>query len=521
MPNYTNSPWTSTVEERVYPRLDQSLAVDVAIIGAGVTGVTAARFLKNAGLKVALVESRRVGKGETGKTTAHLTQSLDTRYHTLISRFGIDGAKAVAASQEVAINRIAGFVEELHIDCQFDRLPGYLFAEDEGAAGELAKEEEAAARIGLGVEPVTSLPLPFPVVRGLRFPNQAQLHPRRYLLGLADGIDGDGCHIFEDTQVLDIKDEDQGQECSVVTEWGVLRARNVIVASHVPIPKNLLLDTKLAAYRTYAVAVALPEDGPKGLFWDTASPYHYIRWQRVNGVCTLMVGGEDHKVGEGDDTREPFRRLEEYVASHLGQTVKDTDFRWSGQIIEPADGLPYIGRSPGMTHVYVATGYSGNGMTSGTLAGMLLSDELLGKANPWRDLYDATRFKPVASAKNFVEENVTFPKHLLTDRFKGLEGADALETLPAGEGRLFKIDGEKLAVYKNMRGELVTVSPVCTHLGCLVNWNTTEKSWDCACHGSRFDPQGRVLNGPATSALEPRELFASSAKESVQAKIPR
>jgi Rieske Fe-S protein len=174
-----------------------------------------------------------------------------------------------------------------------------------------------------------------------------------------------------------------------------------------------------------------------------------------------------------------------------------------------------------MAHVYVATGYSGNGMTSGTLAGMLLSDELLGKANPWRDLYDATRFKPVASAKNFVEENVTFPKHLLTDRLKGLAGADALETLPAGEGRLFQIDGEKLAVYKNMRGELVTVSPVCTHLGCLVNWNTTEKSWDCACHGSRFDSQGRVLNGPATSALEPRELFASTAKKSVQAKMPR
>jgi glycine/D-amino acid oxidase-like deaminating enzyme/nitrite reductase/ring-hydroxylating ferredoxin subunit len=514
MPNYTNSLWTPTVEERVYPRLDQSLAVDVAIIGAGVTGVTAARLLKNAGLKVALVESRRIGKGESGKTTAHLTQCLDTRYHTLISRFGLDGAKATAASQNAAINRIASFVEELHIDCQFDRLPGYLFAEDEGAACELEKEEEAAAGIGLGVESATNLPLPFPVVRALRFPNQAQLHPRRYLLGLADGIDGNGCHIFEDTQVLNIQDQDHGEDCRLVTERGVLRARDVIVAAHVPISDKLLLATKLAAYRSYAVAVALSDEGPKGLFWDTTSPYHYIRWQRVDGVCYLIVGGEDHKVGEADDTRKPFQRLEEYVAGRFGQTVKATDFRWSGQIIEPADGLPYIGRSPGMDHIYVATGYSGNGMTSGTLAGMLLSDELLGKANPWRDLYDATRFKPVASAKNFVEENVTFPKHMLADRLKGLEGADALETLAPNEGRLVKIDGEKLAVYKNTRGEIVAVSPVCTHLGCLVNWNTAEKSWDCACHGSRFDPQGRVLNGPATSALQPRELFASTGKKS-------
>ena len=513
MPNYTNSLWTPTVDERVYPGLDRSHTVDVAVIGAGVTGVTTARLLKDAGRKVALVESRRVGLGETGKTTAHLTQVLDTRFQTLVSNFGFDGAQLAVASQGAAIARIARFVEERRIDCQFEWLPGYLFAQNEGDAHELEKEREIAVRLGLDVEPVSNLTLPFPIVRALRFPKQAQVHPRRYLLGLVEGIDGNGSHVFEDTQVLDIEHEALGDEYRLVTDRGVLRARDVVVAAHVPISNKVLFHTKLAAYRTYAVAVALPDDGPKGMFWDMASPYHYIRWQRVDGVCYLIVGGEDHKVGESDNTREPFQRLEDYLLSRFGRTVKATDFRWSGQIIEPADGLPYIGRGPGMDHLYVATGYAGNGMTSGTLAGMLIADEIVGKVNPWRDLYDPARFKPVASAKNFIGENVTFPKHLIADRLKGLAGADALETLAPGEGRLVKIEGGKLAVYKNTHGELVTLSPVCTHLGCLVNWNTTQKSWDCACHGSRFDPQGRVLNGPATAALEARELFPGTASK--------
>jgi glycine/D-amino acid oxidase-like deaminating enzyme/nitrite reductase/ring-hydroxylating ferredoxin subunit len=510
MPNYTNSVWSETVPAHVHGELEGDLEVDVAIIGAGITGITAARLLKDAGLKVAVLESRRVGKGETGKTTAHLTEILDTRYHHLISAFGEGRARLAARGQRAAIERIATFVADRKIDCHFQRVPGYLYAETEQGIKTVEQEEAAARRLGISASRTNDLPLPFRVARAVRFDDQAQFHPRAYLLALADGIDGDGSHIFEQTHVLDVE---EGERCRVTTEKAVVWARDVIVAAHVPISNKLLLHTKLAAYRTYAVGLALPTIGPAGLFWDTADPYHYIRTHVVDGVPYLIVGGEDHKVGEIDDTTEPFQRLEAYVASHFGRTVAATDFRWSGQIIEPVDGLPYIGNNAASRHIYVATGYSGNGMTNGTLAAMILADEIRGVTNPWSKLFDATRFKPLASAKAFISENIDFPRHLVSDRLPTLNRDSDLDNIPAGEGMVLSIGASKLAVYRNARGDLSALSPVCTHLGCLVHWNTTEKSWDCPCHGSRFDPQGKILNGPATSPLEPKALPAAGADE--------
>jgi Rieske Fe-S protein len=243
-----------------------------------------------------------------------------------------------------------------------------------------------------------------------------------------------------------------------------------------------------------------------GLFWDTADPYHYIRSHTVDGLSYLLVGGEDHKVGEADDTTAPFHRLEDYVRQRFGVPVAPTDLRWSGQIIVPVDGLPYIGHNSLSSHVYVASGYAGNGITQGTLAAMILADEVRGVRNPYGDLFDATRIKPLASARAFITENADYPKHLLTDRLPRPAGVEAVDDIPAGEGRVVTLRGERLAVYRNGNGELSALSPVCTHLGCLVHWNTTEKSWDCPCHGSRFDPQGRILNGPAVAPLEARRL---------------
>jgi nitrite reductase/ring-hydroxylating ferredoxin subunit len=251
--------------------------------------------------------------------------------------------------------------------------------------------------------------------------------------------------------------------------------------------------------------VELPPTEPIGLYWDTAEPYHYTRVHIIDGRSFLIVGGEDHKVGESDDTTAPFHRLETYVRQRFGVAVAPTDYRWSGQIVVSADGLPYIGRNALSSRVFVATGYGGNGMTQGTLAGTILADEVLGVPNPYATLFAATRWKPLASARAVLSENVDFPKHLLTDRLPH-PGPRALASLPSGEGQVLTIDGERLAVYRNGNGELSALSPVCTHLGCLVHWNTTEKSWDCPCHGSRFDPHGRILNGPAVEPLDPRTL---------------
>jgi glycine/D-amino acid oxidase-like deaminating enzyme/nitrite reductase/ring-hydroxylating ferredoxin subunit len=504
MPNYTNSVWSETTPSPRYPALAGNVNVDVAIVGGGITGITAALLLQREGRRVAVVEARRIGKGETDKSTAHLTEALDARYHALISDFGLDGARLAAAGQREAIDRIALFCDELQSPCDFRRLPGFLYAETTRDLDELSKEEAAVHKLGLAATTTTEVPLPFPVARALRFENQATIQPRAYLQGLAEMFAHGGGRIFEETQVIDV---DEGTPCRVITERGVVMAREVIVAAHVPISNRILLHTKLAAYRTYALGVEIP-DGLQiadGLFWDLAEPYHYIRRHQVGGHDYLIVGGEDHKVGESDDTVAPFERLERFVRDKFGRDVAATDYRWSGQIVASVDGLPYVGRNAMSSHVFVATGYAGNGITHGTLAAMVLADEIAGRPTRYGTLLAATRIKPLASARAFISENVDYPKHLLTDRLP-LPGAAALAAIPAGEGNVLAVNGKRLAVYRNGNGELSALSPVCTHLGCLVHWNTTEKSWDCPCHGSRFDPHGRVLNGPAVAALSVQPL---------------
>jgi glycine/D-amino acid oxidase-like deaminating enzyme/nitrite reductase/ring-hydroxylating ferredoxin subunit len=506
MPNYTNSVWSETTPAPPYPALAGNVNVDVAIVGGGITGITAALLLQREGRRVAVVEARRIGKGETDKSTAHLTEALDVRYHALISRFGLDGARLAAAGQREAIERIAQFAGELQTPCDFRRVPGYLFAETTADLEELSEEESAIHKLGLAVTATATVPLPFPVARALRFEHQAAIQPRGYLQGLAEVFANAGGRIFEETHVVDV---DEGTPCRVITERGVVMAREVIIAAHVPISNRILLHTKLAAYRTYAVGVEVPNDGAlaDGLFWDLAQPYHYIRGHRLGGRSFLIVGGEDHKVGESADTTAPFERLERFVRDRFRREVAPTDYRWSGQIVSSVDGLPYVGRNAMSSRVFVATGYAGNGITQGTLAAMVISDEICGRPTRYGALLDATRIKPLASARAFISENVDYPKHLLGDRLP-LPGAGALAALPPGEGGVLAINGKKLAIYRNGNGELSALSPVCTHLGCLVHWNTTEKSWDCPCHGSRFDPHGRVLNGPAVAALSVQPLPA-------------
>jgi glycine/D-amino acid oxidase-like deaminating enzyme/nitrite reductase/ring-hydroxylating ferredoxin subunit len=506
MPNYTNSVWSEATPAPPYPPLEGNVAVDVAVIGGGITGITAALLLSRAGRRVAVVEARRIGKGETGKTTAHLTEALDVPYEKLVSRFGVDGARLAAAGQRAAIERIATFAEECAIACDFRRMPGYVIAETRAERAALEREAATAAKLGVAAALVDRAPVPFPIAGALRFENQASIHPRLYLQGLERAFVAMHGQIFEDTQVVAI---DEGEPCRVISDRGVVAARDVIVAAHVPIVNRFLLHAKLAAYRTYVLGVELGGDAGigDGLYWDMAEPYHYIRPQAVGGRRYLLVGGEDHKVGEADDTTAPFERLEAYVRAHFGRDVAPTDYRWSGQIVVSADGLPYIGRNSLSHDVYVATGYAGNGITQGTLAATVLTDEICGVANPFGELLDATRIKPLASAGAVLSQNLDYPRHMLTDRLGGgAAGAAALEAIPPGEGQVVSLDGQRLAVYRNANGQLGAVSPVCTHLGCVVHWNTTEKSWDCPCHGSRFDPHGRVLNGPAVAALEAKPI---------------
>jgi len=507
MPNYTNSVWSEATPAPAYEPLSGNVSVDVAVVGGGITGITAALLLARTGRNVAVVEARRIGKGETGKTTAHLTEVLDVPYHTLVSRFGAGGARLAAAGQRAAIERIAAFADECGIECDFQRVPAFMFAETQAERETLERERAAAARVGVLAALVDTAPLPFGIAGALRFDNQARIHPRLYLQGLERALVAMRGQIFEDTQVTAIA---EGDPCRVISDRGVITARQVIVAAHVPIVNRFLLHAKLAAYRSYVVGVDLGSDAGVGdaLYWDLADPYHYIRVQEIGGRRFLLVGGEDHKVGEADDTSAPFERLESYVRVRFGRDVAATDYRWSGQIVASADGLPYVGRNSLSNDVYVATGYAGNGITQGTMAALVLADQVNGRDNALSELLDATRIKPFASAGAVLAENIDYPRHMLTDRLRGntRSGLEALASIAPGEGQVLSVGNEKLAVYRNGNGQLSALSPVCTHLGCLVHWNTTEKSWDCPCHGSRFDPHGRVLNGPAVAALEAKAI---------------
>ena len=497
MATRTESLWRATYKVGGFAPLDRNLDVDIAIVGGGISGLTAALILSRAGKRVAVFERDTIGSGETGNTTSHLTEAVDGGYQGFIRDFGESGARQVAQSSRDAIDWIATLVREAGIDCGFVRVPGFLYTEREKDVARLADELDAARRSGCPVEWTDQAPLPFKNLGGVRWDNQAQLHATAYLDGMLREAISQGLQVYENTRVLGVHED---APCRIETDRGTVRAADVFVAANVPINNRVLLHTKIAAYRSYAIASAAPAGISPGLFWDTDDPYHYTRLHEVDGQTYLIVGGEDHRTGEQVDTEERFDRLVTYARERF--QVLNSEFRWSGQIIEPVDGLPFIGRNAAAQRVFVATGFSGNGMTFGTLAGMVVSDLILGRQNPYADLFDATRIKPVAAAVDYVKENVGFAVHLVTDRLTSLNAEDRpVQSLRPGEGGVFSSDEGKIAVCRDKQGVVHACSAVCTHLGCDVAWNAAEQTWDCPCHGSRFSPEGTVINGPAVSDL--------------------
>lgn len=485
--------WMQTALPFPVKRLKGKIRTDVAIIGGGVTGLTAAVLLKAAGKKVALIDKGRIASGETSKTTAHLTEALDARYHDLISDFGLANAKLAAASKRSAIDRIEQWVHKYSIACSFKRVPGFLYAEPGQNADALDKETVALKKVGAAAELLPKAPLPFLTEGAIRLERQARIHPGEYLLALALSLPGHGCEIFEESHATDIED---GTSCRFRTENGEVEADQIIIAAHAPISNRFCLHTKIAASRSYAIAVRVSKPlAVDGLFWDTADPYHYIRQA---GPDVLIIGGKDHKTGMEANPEECTEALIAYAKERF--PVDQVLYQWSGQILETVDGLPYIGKNSFSKNTYVATGFSGNGMTFGTLSGMILSDLILKNKNPYAQLYDATRVKPIVSALTYVSENKDFPVCFIKDRIQPIE-AKSLSEIRPGEGKILSINGQRSAVYVDERGGAHATSAICPHLGCYVRFNKAESSWDCPCHGSRFDIDGKVINGPSVQGL--------------------
>lgn len=502
----TTSVWMET-ELPDFPPLSENIRVNVCIIGAGIAGMSCAYLLARTGRAVALIDDGPIAGGETGRTTAHLTAALDDRYYEIAKLHGRQGAKIAAASHTAAIDRIETIAAIEDIDCDFERVDGYLFLGGDSIRDELERELEATRAAGLkDMQLVDRAPIEsFDTGPALKFPRQAQFHPLKYLSGLARAILRDGGKIYCGTHAERIED---GEPAKVTTKDGlVITADNIIVATNTPVNDWLIIHSKQEAYRTYVIGARIPAGSiSRGLYWDTPDPYHYVRLQSPPGNGAnkadhdiLIIGGEDHKTGQANDAEQRFSHLEEWATQRFPM-IQAIDYRWSGQVIEPVDYMAYIGRNPGSDkHIYIATGDSGNGMTHGTIAGILLTDLVLGLKNPWSGLYDPSRIE-LKSAGGYARANLNIVGQY-ADWFTHGDIADE-QQLPAGEGAVMRRGTRKVAVYRDNDGALHEMSAVCPHLGCIVAWNSGEKTWDCPCHGSRFNRLGGVINGPAISDLE-------------------
>ncbi len=497
----TDSVWLKTAHVPHRERLAEDAHVDVCVVGAGIAGLTTAYLLTRAGRSVMVLDDGEIGSGETGRTTAHLVNALDDRFFELERLHGEYGAALAAESHTAAIDQIEAIIREEQIDCEFTRRDGYLFVPPGDDRGILDRELAAAHRVGLRqIARVERAPLPsFESGPALRFPRQAQFHPLQYLAGLAQALERHGGRIFTKTHVTAIAG---GTAPRIDTTDGrVVLARAVVVATNTPVNDRVTIHTKQAAYRTYVIGMTVPRGSvPAALFWDTSDPYHYVRvTPGVGEWDVLIVGGEDHKTGQADDTDARFARLEAWTRARFS-TADEVTYAWSGQVMEPVDGLAFIGRNPGDDNVYIATGDSGNGMTHGTIAGMLLTDLMHGRENRWATLYDPSRVTLRASGE-FAKENLNVAVQYADLVTPG--EIQSPEQVAPGSGAVLRRGVAKIALYRDEQGTVHEFSAVCPHLGCIVSWNGTEKTWDCPCHGSRFEATGRVLNGPAISGLKP------------------
>jgi glycine/D-amino acid oxidase-like deaminating enzyme/nitrite reductase/ring-hydroxylating ferredoxin subunit len=501
----TTSHWIDSSSLPSFPAPDRNIEVDSIVVGGGITGITTALLLKRAGRTVALIERGRCARIDTGHTTAHLTAVTDLRLQELIELFGKDAARSVWNAGTAAINQIATLVREENIDCGFERVPGFLHAPagENGYAGygaieELKQEFEAALHLGISAEYLDVVP--FMGAPGIKFPGQARFHPLNYLSALLPKIPGDGSYVFENTEAGEITDD----PISVSAGGFKIRGRRIVLATHTPLQgtagtmRALLFQTKLALYTSYAIGGRVPHGVvPDALYWDTRDPYNYLRIEQHRDFSYAIFGGEDHKTGQKHDTAASFDRLEERFRRIVPQI--EIEHRWSGQVIETNDGLPFIGETA--PHQFTGTGFAGNGMTFGTLTAMMAVDADAGRDNPWKPLFDVHRRKWRGGTWTYLKENKDYPYHLVRDWLSRGE-TDPLENLPLCSGKLLRIEGKKVAASRDAEGRFTLCSPVCPHLGCIVDWNDAEQTWDCPCHGSRFKPTGEVISGPAESPLE-------------------
>lgn len=498
---YSQSLWMD-IAPPDFPPLTENMHADVCIVGSGIAGLSCAYTLAKQGKSVIVIDQAHIASGQSARTTAHLTYVLDDRYFYIEDLFGEEKARQVAMSHAAAIDYMESIVLAENIVCDFERVDGYLFAAPEDSLATLDKEYTSVHKLGMPIEKIEKGPFPsFDVGPCLKFPRQACIHILKYLHGLTKAITSNKGKIFAHTHVSHIED---GAPCVITTSLGLkVTATSVVMATCTPVNDRIVIHAKQCAYRSYVIATALPKGYiPQGLYWDTAEPYHYIRMQKHETNPELewvLIGGEDHKTGQDLDIQAKYDHLEKWAKVRF-PLIDTIPYRWSGQIFAPYDSIALIGKNPGDKNIYIATGDCGNGITYGTIAGMLLTALILGQEHPWQNLYDPTR-KTFKAMPKLIKRTCNVAWQYADWLTPGEK--ETVEALPLGAGMIIREGLKKLAVYRDEENHVHFCSAFCPHLGGCVRWNSGEKSWDCPCHGSRFAGDGRVMNGPSIDPLCP------------------
>ena len=488
------SSWVDTAPVPDFPELAGEIEVDVAIVGGGMVGISAARLLKDEGLTVAVVEARTVGGEVTGKSTAKITSQHNITYTKIERKFGEDGARAYAEANEAGLRLILDLAEKHRIDCNIERKPAFTYTREEKQVEKIEREAELARKLGLPASLTRDTGLPFDVLAAMRWDGQAQFHPLKYVAGLAATVPGGGCHVFQNSRVTDWDPR------RIATGSGSVKARHVIMATHLPLGRIGLFFAE-AYPHIHPVIAGRVEAGrvPDGMYISVETPRHSVRGHRDDkGDDWLILAGPAFKAGHVDDERENFADIERFAADNFGVRP---DYRWTNEDYTPMDGAPFVGWSSSMLGYLVATGFNAWGISNGAAAAIMIADILAGRENPWLKLYDATRVKPIAGAMEFVKGNAETAAHLVSGYMS--RKPKSFAELAPGDAAILKIDGDNVAAFRDEDGRLHAVSAVCTHMGCILGWNETDRSWDCPCHGSRFELDGAVMHGPAVTPLAP------------------
>jgi glycine/D-amino acid oxidase-like deaminating enzyme/nitrite reductase/ring-hydroxylating ferredoxin subunit len=481
-----DSCWTATAPKTAYPKFQGLEVVDVAIVGAGIVGLTTASLLIDAGLSVVVVEARRIGRQVTGRSTAKITAQHSLIYRHLIETFDLDTAQRYADANRTGMQQVSYWVDHLGIDCDYAEKDAYAYISNASGISDLEAEADAAAKVGFESDLLDSAPLPFKTVGALRFRGQAQFNPAQYLVGLAKATAAAGARVFEQSRVTRV-DDSNGWQLAIGQKK--LRAKSVVLATNLPIAGPIPYDERTRPRSHIAMAFRVDfRAAIDGMFIGIDEPKRSLRMGRDDDGPLLVILGSKFDTGHEGAVAKRFLDLETWTRQNLD--VGDVAWRWVNEDYDTADRVPFAGRVAQAPHLYVATGFNAWGISNGTAAGILIADQILGRAPYWASVYDPMRKTPKKYNKGGDSQSLV----------------QSLDDIGAGEGGVMNLGKGKIAVWKDTDGHPRAVSASCTHKGCTVTWNNADQTWDCPCHGSIFATDGSVIHGPAVEPLARRKL---------------